>query len=110
MYSLILFSYPYPVKHTLLLHDNDVTALFIKDLIDFIRKKSWIIINPEEAYNDNLVNVTPDVLMNNQGGLWPLQHPRDMMVHIDIKMKMINPLRIYLLSTMCGRTNVENLI
>ena len=64
--------YPHPLKHTLLLHDNDVTAMFIKDLVELIREKGWIIISPEEAYKDNLVNIAPDVLMNNQGRIMAL--------------------------------------
>lgn len=58
---------PHPVKHTLVLHDNDVTALFIKDLVGFLREKGWTIISPEDAYTDTLINTAPDVLLNNQG-------------------------------------------
>ena len=59
--------FSYPVKHTLLLHDNDVTALFIKDLVEFLREKGWTIISPEDAYTDPLLKAAPDVLLNNQG-------------------------------------------
>lgn len=59
--------FPHPVKHTLLLHDNDVTALFIKDLVELLREKGWTIISPENAYNDPLLHTAPDVLLNNQG-------------------------------------------
>lgn len=57
----------HPVKHTLLLHDNDVTAMFIKDLVELLREKGWTILSPEEAYTDIRVNTAPDVLLNNQG-------------------------------------------
>ncbi len=59
--------FPHPVKHTLLLHDNDVTAMFIKDLVELLREKGWTIISPEEAYTDPLLSIAPDVLLNNQG-------------------------------------------
>lgn len=54
-------------KHTLLLHDNDTTALFIDDLADYIRKKGWEIITPVEAYRDPIANYTPETLINSQG-------------------------------------------
>jgi len=39
-------------KHVLLLHENDLAALFIDDLIADIRSKGWKIISPQEAYSD----------------------------------------------------------
>lgn len=54
-------------KHTLLLHDNDTTALFIDDLANHIKEKGWEIITPIEAYQDPIANYTPETLMNNQG-------------------------------------------
>ena len=42
------------VKHVLLLHENDLAALFIGDLIEHIRKQGWKIISIEEAYEDPL--------------------------------------------------------
>lgn len=54
-------------KHVLLLHENDLTAKFLKDLIAFIRKNGWKIISPTDAYTDPIANEIPDVLFNNQG-------------------------------------------
>jgi peptidoglycan-N-acetylglucosamine deacetylase len=54
-------------KHVLLLHENDLTAKFLKDLIVFIQKNGWKIISPTEAYTDPIANHIPDVLFNNQG-------------------------------------------
>lgn len=54
-------------KHVLLLHENDLAALFLDDLISFLRGEGWLIISPEEAYKDPIANHIPDVLMNNQG-------------------------------------------
>lgn len=54
-------------RHVLLLHENDLAALFIDDLVKFIRKKGWRIISPVEAYQDAIAKTIPDVLLNNQG-------------------------------------------
>jgi peptidoglycan/xylan/chitin deacetylase (PgdA/CDA1 family) len=54
-------------KHVLLLHENDLAALFIADLVVHIRAKGWKIISPLEAYTDPISKVIPDVLFNNQG-------------------------------------------
>lgn len=57
----------YSPNHILLLHENDLAALYIDDLVNFLRKKGWEIISPIEAYDDSLSNRIPDVLYNNQG-------------------------------------------
>ncbi len=54
-------------KHVLLLHENDLAALFLDDLISFLRGEGWVIISPEEAYTDPIAEHIPDVLMNGQG-------------------------------------------
>jgi len=54
-------------KHVLLLHENDLAALFLDDLISFLRGEGWLIISPEEAYKDPISQHIPNVLMNNQG-------------------------------------------
>jgi peptidoglycan-N-acetylglucosamine deacetylase len=54
-------------KHVLLLHENDLSALFVGDLITFLRKKGWKIISPEDAYSDPIASEIPDVLFNGQG-------------------------------------------
>jgi peptidoglycan-N-acetylglucosamine deacetylase len=54
-------------KHVLLLHENDLAALFLSDLIDFIRSKGWKIVSPEEAYKDEIAARVPNVLFNGQG-------------------------------------------
>jgi peptidoglycan/xylan/chitin deacetylase (PgdA/CDA1 family) len=56
-------------KHVLLLHENDLAALYLDDLISFLRGEGWSIISPEEAYTDEIADHIPDVLMNNQGRL-----------------------------------------
>ena len=54
-------------KHVLLLHENDMAALFLGDLIQFLKDKGWKIISPEEAYDDPIAKEVPDVLFNGQG-------------------------------------------
>jgi peptidoglycan-N-acetylglucosamine deacetylase len=54
-------------KHVLLLHENDLTAKFIKDLVELLRGKGWEIISPADAYTDPISKQIPDVLFNGQG-------------------------------------------
>jgi hypothetical protein len=54
-------------KHTLLLHDNDTTALFVDDLVNHIRENGWELITPIEAYQDPIADYTTETLINNQG-------------------------------------------
>jgi peptidoglycan/xylan/chitin deacetylase (PgdA/CDA1 family) len=54
-------------KHVLLLHENDLAALFIDTLVTHIRANGWTIISPTKAYTDPIADSLPDVLMNNQG-------------------------------------------
>jgi hypothetical protein len=54
-------------KHVLLLHENDLTALFLGDLITLLKQRGWKIISPREAYADEISRQTPDVLFNGQG-------------------------------------------
>ena len=41
-------------KHILLLHEMDISALYIGDLVDELRRKGWEIISLEEAYTDEI--------------------------------------------------------
>lgn len=54
-------------KHVLLLHENDLAAKFLGDLIQYLRSKGWKIISPTDAYQDPIASEIPDVLFNNQG-------------------------------------------
>jgi len=54
-------------KHVLLLHENDISALFVGDLIANLQKKGWEIISPQKAYTDPIASELPDVLFNGQG-------------------------------------------
>lgn len=52
------------VKHVLLLHENDLAALFIGDLIEHIRSQGWRVIAIEDAYEDSMADMA---LMTNYG-------------------------------------------
>lgn len=47
------------VKHIILLHETDLNALFLKDLIVLIKSKGWTIIPASEAYQDPIANKIP---------------------------------------------------
>ena len=43
-------------KHILLLHENDIAALYIDDLVLALKRNGWKIITPTEAYQDPLAH------------------------------------------------------
>lgn len=43
-------------KHVMLLHETDLAALFIDDMVKAFRQKGWKIITPTEAYTDELIH------------------------------------------------------
>jgi len=44
-------------KHILLLHEMDISAMFIGDLIDELRRRDWKIITPQQAYTDDIAQM-----------------------------------------------------
>ncbi len=55
-------------KHILLLHENEIAALFIDDLVNLIRNNGWEIISPREAYEDPIASLyNPGFTFNKQG-------------------------------------------
>jgi peptidoglycan/xylan/chitin deacetylase (PgdA/CDA1 family) len=55
--------------HVLLLHENDLAALFIDDLVTELRNEGWEIISPDEAYQDPIANTPTNTLLASQGKL-----------------------------------------
>jgi|GEM_PF-515333 len=53
--------------HVLLLHENELAALFIDDLANALRAEAWEIIPAHEAYQDELSKTIPDTLFLGQG-------------------------------------------
>jgi peptidoglycan/xylan/chitin deacetylase (PgdA/CDA1 family) len=46
--------------HVMLLHETDIAALFIGDLVAALRKEGWTIIAADEAYKDRIGRLMPD--------------------------------------------------
>jgi len=63
-------------RHVLLLHENDISARFIGDLVRYLRDRGWQIISPAKAYQDPIADMVPDVLFNNQGRVAAIAHSR----------------------------------
>ncbi len=51
--------------HVMLLHETDIAALFVGDLIDALRRDGWEIITPDLAYADPVYLAMPDVPWTN---------------------------------------------
>lgn len=54
-------------KHILLLHENDLAAMYIDSLTLHLKKKGWKIISPIEAYDDPISHKDVDESFTNQG-------------------------------------------
>lgn len=54
-------------RHVLLLHENDLTGLFIYDLVRKLELEEWEIIPATEAYSDNIAQYSPKTLFQGQG-------------------------------------------
>lgn len=55
-------------KHVLLLHEMDISALYIGDLVNELRRKGWTIITPTEAYKDDIANYETKTLFSGNPG------------------------------------------
>jgi peptidoglycan-N-acetylglucosamine deacetylase len=64
-------------RHVLLLHENDLAAYYLTDLIRYIRSKGWKIISPKAAYEDPIARQVPDVLFNGQGRVAAIARERE---------------------------------
>lgn len=53
--------------HVLLLHETDLNALFVADLVRALKAEGWSIISADEAYQDPIAADVPDTLFNGQG-------------------------------------------
>ncbi|MCI5043215.1 MAG: polysaccharide deacetylase family protein [Aquisalinus sp.] len=53
--------------HTLLLHENDIAALFVADLVLALEADGWEIISADEAYEDPIFDIEPDTKFLGQG-------------------------------------------
>ncbi len=53
--------------HVLLLHENDIAAVFIDDLVVALRDAGWEIVSPDVAYGDPIAIKEPQTLLTGQG-------------------------------------------
>jgi peptidoglycan/xylan/chitin deacetylase (PgdA/CDA1 family) len=60
------------VKHTILTHFNLLNALFIGDLIDLFKSKSWQVLDAEEAFNDPIFVAQPKIVPAGESIIWAL--------------------------------------
>lgn len=47
--------------HVMLMHETDLAALYLPDLVAEMRKRGWTIITADEAFTDPIAQVQPDV-------------------------------------------------
>lgn len=62
------------VTHVLLMHENDVEARCLPDLIQKIRSQNWTIVTPKVAFDDQLLKGEPDTLFLGQGRVAAIAH------------------------------------
>jgi peptidoglycan-N-acetylglucosamine deacetylase len=60
------------IRHTLLLHINLSSALFLQDLIDKFKKEGWIIENYSTAILDPVYQEVPSTMPSDQSLIWSL--------------------------------------
>jgi peptidoglycan-N-acetylglucosamine deacetylase len=81
-------------QHVMLLHENDAAALFMGDLIAYLRNKGWKIISPQQAYQDPIARNFPNIAFHKQGRVAAianskgvpeseLRHPSENIEYID---------------------------
>lgn len=60
------------IHHTILLHHNLTSALFLDDLIKMFRAKGWKVIDAEEAYKDEIFKSEPKNIPAGESLIWAL--------------------------------------
>jgi len=58
------------IHHTLLLHINLTSALFLSDLIEKFKKEGWIIENYSSVREDKIYNEVPSTMPSDQSLIW----------------------------------------
>lgn len=61
-----------PIAHTLLLHHNLASALFVDDLIRHFEANGWEVVNASEAYQDPIYKRVPQTLPAGESLIWAL--------------------------------------
>lgn len=60
------------IPHTLLLHHNLTSALFLGDLIEMFQSKGWDVKDAAEAYQDDIFKRDPDIVPAGESLIWAL--------------------------------------
>lgn len=60
------------IRHTLLLHHNLTSALFLDDLIKRFKAEGWDITDAEKAFQDEIFNTSPKVIPAGESLIWSL--------------------------------------
>ena len=60
------------IPHTLLLHHNLTSALFLRDLIRKFKEEGWEITDADQAFQDEIFNRVPDVNPAGESLIWSL--------------------------------------
>lgn len=64
-------------QHILLLHENDLAAMFIDDLVEKIEQEGWKLVSPIKAYKRNrLLKDSPALTFNKQGRVAAIAHKK----------------------------------
>lgn len=60
------------ISHTLLLHHNLTSALFLGDLIQKFKEEGWEVMNANEAYQDNIFSKIPKSSFAGESLVWSM--------------------------------------
>jgi peptidoglycan-N-acetylglucosamine deacetylase len=60
------------INHTLLLHHNLTSALFLDDLIQYFKDNGWEIVDAEKAFEDKIFDKMPNNIPAGEGLIWAL--------------------------------------
>ncbi len=60
------------INHTLLLHHNLTSALFLKDLIQQFKEQDWEVINTQEAFKDEIFSQIPNINPAGESLIWAI--------------------------------------
>ncbi len=60
------------INHTLLLHHNLTSALFLGDLIERFKEEGWEVVNGDEAYQDKIFDKIPDPDFAGESLIWSM--------------------------------------
>jgi peptidoglycan/xylan/chitin deacetylase (PgdA/CDA1 family) len=61
-----------PVRHTMLIHHNLMTALFLDDLLQMFAARGWHVIDAGRAFRDPVFDREPDIVPAGESLVWAL--------------------------------------